>query len=65
MLDSGLIVRNDYGLSDIYINRIMFPLYDVSGKIVGYSGRIYNGEDTSKYINTGLSLVLPGSSTLI
>lgn len=52
MLDSGLIVRNDYGLSDIYINRIMFPLYDVSGKIVGYSGRIYNGEDTSKYINT-------------
>ena len=52
MLDSGLIIKNDYGLSDIYINRIMFPLYDVSGKIVGYSGRIYNGEDTSKYINT-------------
>ena len=52
MLDSGLIVRNDYGFSDIYINRIMFPLYDVSGKIVGYSGRVYNGEDTSKYINT-------------
>lgn len=52
MLDSGLIIKNDYGFSDIYINRIMFPLYDVSGKIVGYSGRIYNGEDTSKYINT-------------
>ena len=52
MLDSGLINKNDYGLSDIYINRIMFPLYDISGKIVGYSGRIYNGEDTSKYINT-------------
>lgn len=52
MLDSGLIVRNDYGFNDIYINRIMFPLYDVAGKIVGYSGRIYNGEDTSKYINT-------------
>lgn len=52
MLDSGLIIRNDYGLSDIYINRIMFPLYDVAGKIVGYSGRIYNTSDTSKYINT-------------
>ena len=52
MLDSGLIVKNDYGYSDIYSNRIMFPLYDVGGKIVGYSGRIYNGEDTSKYINT-------------
>ena len=52
MIDSGLIVSNDYGLSDIYYNRIMFPLYDVNGRIVGYSGRIYNGEDTSKYINT-------------
>ncbi len=52
MVDSGLIVKNDYGYSDIYSNRIMFPLYDVSGKIVGYSGRVYNGEDTSKYINT-------------
>ena len=52
MLDSGLIIKNDYGLSDIYINRIMFPLYDVAGKIVGYSGRIYNTSDTSKYINT-------------
>ena len=52
MLDSGLIVKNDYGYSDIYYNRIMFPLYDTSGRIVGYSGRIYNSSDTSKYINT-------------
>ena len=52
MLDSGLVIKNDYGYSDIYSNRIMFPLYDVSGRIVGYSGRIYNGESMSKYINT-------------
>jgi len=52
MLSSGLITKNDYGYFDIYYNRIMFPLYDVSGRIVGYSGRIFNGEDTSKYINT-------------
>ena len=51
VLDSGLIVRNDYGFSDIYINRIMFPLYDVSGKIVGYSGRIYTDEDIARYKN--------------
>ena len=52
MIDSGLIVKNDYGYSDIYVNRIMFPLYDINGRIVGYSGRIYNKQDTSKYINT-------------
>lgn len=51
--DSGLVVKNDFGYNDIYFNRIMFPLYDISGKVVGYSGRIYDGDkSTSKYINT-------------
>lgn len=53
LIRSGLIVKNDYGMNDIYYNRIMFPLTDLEGKIIGYSGRIYHGEeDTSKYINT-------------
>lgn len=52
LLKSGLIIKNEYGLNDIYYNRIMFPLYDLNGRIVGYSGRIYNSNDTSKYINT-------------
>lgn len=52
LLKSGLVVKNEYGYNDIYYNRIMFPLWDLNGRIVGYSGRIYEGEDTSKYINT-------------
>lgn len=52
LIKSGLIIKGDYGLSDIYSNRIMFPLHDLNGKVVGYSGRIYNGNDASKYINT-------------
>ena len=49
MVDSGLIIKSDYGFSDIYMNRIMFPLYDVTGRIVGYSGRIYTESDISRY----------------
>ena len=52
LIKSGLVIKNEYGLNDIYYNRIMFPLYDLNGRVVGYSGRIYNGNDTSKYINT-------------
>ncbi|MDD4547539.1 MAG: DNA primase [Bacilli bacterium] len=52
LIKSGLVVNNNYGHNDIYYNRIMFPLTDISGKIVGYSGRTFNNEDTSKYINT-------------
>ena len=37
---------------DIFINRIMFPIYDLSGNPVAFSGRIYNTKDNSKYINT-------------
>ena len=50
--DSGLIASNEDGMFDMYANRIMFPLWDTFGKVVGFSGRIYNGEDLSKYINT-------------
>lgn len=37
---------------DIFINRIMVPLHDINGKVVGFSGRIYNKKSDSKYINT-------------
>ena len=52
--DLGLL--NEIGLAnennDMYIDRIMFPLKDVNDRFVGFSGRIYTEQDTSKYINT-------------
>lgn len=44
-------ISNDNG-TDLFVNRIMFPLYDLEGNIVAFSGRIYNTKDASKYINT-------------
>ena len=52
LLESGLIVNGSNGLYDIYRNRIMFPLWDLEGRIVGYSGRIYETNEDSKYINS-------------
>ena len=40
------------GVHDLYINRIMFPLFDTNNRVVGFSGRIYNNSNSSKYINT-------------
>jgi len=37
---------------DSYINRIIFPLHDLKGRINGFSGRIYHNEDLNKYQNT-------------
>ena len=51
-----LVTLNRIGLStdnyDTYKDRIMFPLYDISGKVVGFSGRIYKDSDQNKYLNT-------------
>lgn len=47
---------NDLGLAnndiDTFINRIIFPLDDRNGRIVGFSGRIYDNSKMSKYMNT-------------
>lgn len=51
-----LSTLNQIGLSsdarDVYIDRIMFPLYDLTGKVVGFSGRIYKDNGLNKYLNT-------------
>lgn len=51
-----LVTLNRIGLSsddhDVYNDRIMFPLYDTTGKVVGFSGRIYKDNSQNKYVNT-------------
>ena len=43
------VVINKTENKDIYVNRIMFPLYDLNGRVVGFSGRRYDGiKDTKK-----------------
>ncbi len=59
---------NELGLSngenDIFINRIMFPLEDRNGRIVGFSGRIYTDVKFSKYMNTKETLIFRKGSCL-
>ena len=51
-----LVTLNRIGLSndthDIYNDRIMFPLYDITGRVVGFSGRRYDNIKDNKYVNT-------------
>lgn len=60
----GLCGIKDKFLYDIFRNRIMFPLKDSLGNVVGFSGRIYNGENDSKYINSKESVVFKKGKTL-
>lgn len=55
IVDAGLAKKGERGLIDKFRNRIMFPISDSAGRVVGFSGRIY-GEDASpeapKYLNS-------------
>ena len=56
IIDAGLAKKNERGsLTDKFRNRIMFPISDSAGRVVGFSARLY-GEAASpeapKYLNS-------------
>lgn len=55
LVESGLVLRSDKGgrLYDRYRGRLVFPIRNVSGAVIGFGGRlIADAEDQPKYINS-------------
>ncbi|MCY4069880.1 MAG: DNA primase [Chloroflexi bacterium] len=53
IIDAGLAVRNDNGrVYDRFRNRLMIPIRDERGRVVGFGGRALNSDDSAKYINS-------------
>ena len=50
---AGLVKKTEKGYYDRFRSRIMFPLADSSGRIVGFSGRLFpDKEGEPKYLNS-------------
>ena len=68
MLSVGLIKQKEVGSSlyyDTFRGRIMFPINDSSGRVVGFSGRILVSDDKSpKYLNSPETLLFNKSEIL-
>lgn len=47
----GLAVKKGY-LKDKFVNRIIFPLTDALGRVVGFSGRVMTKDGVPKYLNS-------------
>ncbi|MEX1203296.1 MAG: DNA primase [Ferruginibacter sp.] len=53
LLKTGLVVQREDKLQDNYRGRIIFPIHNPSGKILGFGARIIKKNDKApKYINT-------------
>ncbi len=50
---AGLVVGNEQGRRyDRFRDRIIFPIHDQKGQVIGFGGRVINPEDTPKYYNS-------------
>ena len=64
MFDAGLVRRGkNGGFYDAFRNRLMFPVIDVRGNVIGFSGRIL-GDGEPKYLNSPETLVFNKSRNL-
>ncbi len=62
---AGLIKRTENKVYDRFRKRIMFPLMDSSGRVIGFSGRSFPEEEGSpKYLNSPETEVFQKSKTL-
>ena len=48
----GLVNIDGADVYDSFVNRIIFPIHNLDGQVVGFTGRIYNNENTAKYYNS-------------
>ena len=52
LVDAGVIIKNDRGsYYDRFRNRLIFPIRDQRGRVIGFGGRVL-GDETPKYLNS-------------
>jgi DNA primase len=54
LIKSGITIKTEKGsLIDRFRERVIFPIYSVAGKVIGFGGRIMtNDKKTAKYLNS-------------
>ena len=65
LVETGLVISNDDNFIDRFRGRIMFPIKSISGRIIGFGGRIIeSNKKIAKYINSPESRIYNKSKTL-
>jgi DNA primase len=52
LVDAGLVIANEGKRYDRFRDRIMFPIFNARGAVIGFGGRVMKPEDTPKYLNS-------------
>ena len=52
VIKSGLFTHSEKGTFDRFRSRIMFPIFNSSGKVIAFGGRTFDKKDPAKYLNS-------------
>ncbi len=65
LIEAGILSESAKGLRDPFSDRIMFPICDASGSVIGFSGRKFKEETFGgKYVNTSETPLFKKSKVL-
>ncbi len=63
LVTAGLVVNGERGVHDRFRGRVMFPIADERGRIIGFGGRVL-GDGVPKYLNTPQTALFDKGATL-
>ncbi|WP_055668039.1 DNA primase [Desnuesiella massiliensis] len=64
IFDAGLIIKKEKGgFYDRFRNRIIFPVFDYKGKVIGFGGRVLD-DSKPKYLNSPETLIFSKGTNL-
>lgn len=52
LVDTGMIKKDKGSWQDLFYKRLMFPIHNVRGQIIGFAGRVVESHQMPKYINS-------------
>jgi len=58
LITTGMLIKKDDGKTyDRYRHRIMFPIHDRNGRIIGFGGRSIDADQKPKYLNSPETII--------
>lgn len=65
IIAAGVVKQGENGAYDVFRDRVMFPIYSYSGKIIGFGGRTTEeNKDIAKYLNSPESEIFKKGNNL-
>lgn len=65
LLEAGLAIKNENKgtIYDRFRNRVMFPVFDVKGRVIGFGGRVFD-DSKPKYLNSPETIIFQKRTNL-